>query len=729
MGVYIIAEGNWDFALNLLWQIFSVAIGIGLVIFVHELGHFLVAKACGVKCEKFYVGFDVPLRIGRIALPRRLCRFQWGETEYGVGIIPLGGYVKMLGQDDNPANAAKEAERIRMRDEAADEGEPSDEFELDPRSYPAKSVLQRMAIISAGVIMNLIFAVIFAAIAFRMGVPYDTTEISVTNVGYAPWQLDLQPGDKIIQIGRKGSPDEHLRFDWDLRQEVAKRGIGKKVEKIEMLIRRHETGKEEWVSIMPSERLKQLDEDMMPFVTIGVMATGSTTLSAEKPVFSYMPAGKAGFEPGDRIVGVAGASIPAHTDAKHDPPIDPLDRPDWILKQQLAKNYDQPVEMLIERKENPEDEDSDAVITKSLIVDPSPMRLLGLEMKLGPVFSLKTGSPAAEAGIRVGDRLISIDGDGMGDPLTLEQRMLGKVGQEIEIVVQRGSGDNKKEVTINLTPIDSMPYELGQDAASMIGIESIGVALPIENTVAAVTPDSHASNQNIKPGDFIVSAKFVIPDDEGRKLQEEYGSLKALDEPIKFDKIPNWNYMNSLMQFMVPSTQVELELRRDGKTRTVTVEPFASEEFYFMARGFRLVNFQRVRTAESWGEAWGLGYRTTKQKLYEVVFMLGKLVTGQWSPKHLGGPIAIATIAGHEASASISRLLLFLTFLSANLAIINFLPIPALDGGHMMFLIAEGVTGRPVDERVQGTLTMIGLAGLLLLMVFVFANDIGRIFN
>ena len=71
-----------------------------MVIFVHELGHFAVAKWCGVKCEKFYLGFDI--------YGLKLAKFQWGETEYGIGILPLGGYVKMLGQDDNPVAAAEE---------------------------------------------------------------------------------------------------------------------------------------------------------------------------------------------------------------------------------------------------------------------------------------------------------------------------------------------------------------------------------------------------------------------------------------------------------------------------------------------------------------------------------------------------------------------------------------------------------------------------------------------
>ena len=103
---------DMSYALSLGKTIFLVAAGLGFVIFVHELGHFLAAKACGVKCEKFYIGFDIPMPLG---LPSSLCRFQWGETEYGIGILPLGGYVKMLGQDDNPAAQAKENERIKVR--------------------------------------------------------------------------------------------------------------------------------------------------------------------------------------------------------------------------------------------------------------------------------------------------------------------------------------------------------------------------------------------------------------------------------------------------------------------------------------------------------------------------------------------------------------------------------------------------------------------------------------
>ena len=91
--------------------ILMVAIGLGFVIFVHELGHFLVAKLCGVKCEKFYLGFDIA--------GLKLCKFRWGETEYGIGILPLGGYVKMLGQEDNPAKLREEMERAKAEGRGA----------------------------------------------------------------------------------------------------------------------------------------------------------------------------------------------------------------------------------------------------------------------------------------------------------------------------------------------------------------------------------------------------------------------------------------------------------------------------------------------------------------------------------------------------------------------------------------------------------------------------------
>src|SRR4029078_6114271 len=105
LGMHLMAPIDLGGILAMVAIILKVAIGLGAVIFVHELGHFLVAKACGVKCEKFIIGFD----IGGYKNSRR-----WGENEYGIGILPLGGYVKMLGQDDDPAHIAEQMKKSQV---------------------------------------------------------------------------------------------------------------------------------------------------------------------------------------------------------------------------------------------------------------------------------------------------------------------------------------------------------------------------------------------------------------------------------------------------------------------------------------------------------------------------------------------------------------------------------------------------------------------------------------
>ena len=104
-----------------------------------------------------------------------------------------------------------------------------------------------------------------------------------------------------------------------------------------------------------------------------------------------------------------------------------------------------------------------------------------------------------------------------------------------------------------------------------------------------------------------------------------------------------------------------------------------------------------------------------------------KLSTNQVSPRGLAGPWTIILMALHAADQGTARLLLFLTLFSANLAVLNFLPIPLLDGGLMMFLIYEGIRGKPANERVQVVLTYIGLIFILALMVWVFGLDFGLI--
>src|SRR3954452_18359690 len=201
MSIAFIASLDWSTIWWWVSVILKVSIGLGAVIFVHELGHFLVAKACGVKVEKFMIGFD----IGGYKLS-----WRHGETVYGIGILPLGGYVKMLGQDDDPAHIKEQMEKSQVDVDSANakaiKGPDGETYYVDRRSYLAKSVPQRMAIISAGVIMNIIFAFIFAVVAYGMGVPYVPSVISETIPGSPAWQAQLKPGDEIVKIADEENP-------------------------------------------------------------------------------------------------------------------------------------------------------------------------------------------------------------------------------------------------------------------------------------------------------------------------------------------------------------------------------------------------------------------------------------------------------------------------------------------------------------------------------------------
>jgi regulator of sigma E protease len=673
---------------------------------------------------------DVPIRIGPLRLPRTLGKFQWGETEYGIGIIPLGGYVKMLGQDDNPANAQKEAERIRVRKTAGQEADSftadapdttgSEQYELDPRSFPAKSVPQRMAIISAGVIMNLIFAVIFGAIAYGVGVKYLPSEISGTTPGSPAWVEDVPTGATIVQLGQSGEENQHLRFDWDLRQYVAYAGMNDDPQPIKMRLQKPD-GQDLWVSLPPDMRMVRLGEE--DFATIGVRSTGSTTLSKSMPALPGSAAEQATppFEPGDKIIGLDGRLFDTSRANEKG------DLPAYELEAALARNLDQPLTFDVQRADKSSGAES-LTQTLTITVPPNPMKCLGVEPRMGPIEAVRKGSPAEEAGFQVGDVITRVQGAEVGDPMVLPQRFRPWIGQEVRISVRRPQGEQHEEVELVVRPEDRFQFVPATTPGGLVGIEPIGVAYSVENTLVGVQPDSPAAQAGMQAGDQLLEVRFVPSTDDAKKLAKELFG-RTLERAIEFGPTKkNWPYVFWLLQNMPAGIDVELKYTRGEQEMTAQLQPVKSSQWFWEDRGIQTSALYRIHTAASWSEAWHLGFRETKESLFRVFDVLGKLVTFQLSPKNLGGPLMIAAVAGSEASQGIPRLLIFLTFLSANLAILNFLPIPALDGGHIVFLAAEAVTGKPVDERLQGTLTLIGVAALLGLMLFVFANDIGRLF-
>jgi regulator of sigma E protease len=125
-------------------------------------------------------------------------------------------------------------------------------------------------------------------------------------------------------------------------------------------------------------------------------------------------------------------------------------------------------------------------------------------------------------------------------------------------------------------------------------------------------------------------------------------------------------------------------------------------------------------------QALGESLKQTYTIVELMVVIIGKLITGDISADTIGGPIMIAKMAGDQAKAGISNLIFFIALISVNLAIINLVPIPILDGGHLLFFFIELIKGRPVNLKIREIAQQIGLFIILLLVVLVFYNDIFR---
>ena len=185
--------------------------------------------------------------------------------------------------------------------------------------------------------------------------------------------------------------------------------------------------------------------------------------------------------------------------------------------------------------------------------------------------------------------------------------------------------------------------------------------------------------------------------------------------------------MLELLPFIDPQTQAQFQIRDGKNSRTVELQSVewlddSGKPFHISQCGLAFQQQTTLRTANTFAEAIQLGAQETRDNLMMVFRFLGKIgrqvpVTG------VAGPIEIFRQAGNAAKQGIPELLLFLTMLSANLAVLNFLPIPLLDGGHMVFLLYEGIRGKPASEKVIIAFTYAGLVFLLSLMMFVLALD------
>lgn len=663
----------------------SVVLGLGLVIFFHELGHFAVAKWCNVHVERFSIG------IGPILWSR-----QKGETEYALSALPFGGYVKMLGQDDMDANQMT-----------------STEIAENPRAYSAKTVPQRMAIISAGVIMNVVTGFLFFIICYRIGVEEPSPIVGSVVPGFPAWNAGIRAGDRITAI----NGNEVRGFGDIFNSTVLSTG--------DIRVQgEHEDGTPFDYTMTPERGAVGR--------SVGISPSLTTQLSPSIPdagliAMRGLPAEKASapFQPGDRLLSVQSQPVQSFSQ----------------LQRLTARLAGEPLTYVVERTAPAAEGSAEPPSTSQveIVVPPAEVKSIGLWMAMGPIKAIRNGSIAAAAGLKVGDRITAVDGLVIGtdyDALQLPNYFAEKAGQEVTISVDRQTpATGTEQLSIKVTPDDTPGWtENPAYQTSPLSIPAIGAAFQVYPRIARVVPGSEADRAGVFRKDQKITMialehpdpENIVPDAFGAAKTPETLTLSTLEkrQPGTAEDI-NWAYAFVAIQ-QAPNRHVRLYIE-DGETTSAHLlqEREATPGWYTWIRGINgwesAVEKQQARTM---GDAFALGLWKTRNTGISIYMTLRSLIRRDLPVDSLSGPLGIVNIGYRVAEKGMTDLLMFLGFLSINLAVINFLPIPVLDGGHMVFLLWEGISRRKPNAKVIGWAHALGILFIISLFVFVMYLDI-----
>jgi regulator of sigma E protease len=813
-----------------IFTLVKTAFGLGFLIFIHELGHFLTAKWCDVHVQTFSIGFGP-------AIPG--CSFRYGETLYKIALLPLGGYVSMVG-----------------------EGPEADEDENYPRSFKNKTVAQRMLIISAGVIMNILFGlVVFVGVYLFNGEERPPAIVWRTEAGSRAWEKGVRAGWMIEEIdGRKTS-----WFD-DMKVAVA---LSRANSDLIFQFRDRENQSHE-VSIEP----RSSENDPMP--VIGVVTAIELNLPRkpvkrgpdDAPAFKGSPAAAARafrLEPGDKVVAcskkdgdkvsiepvkpekgetalsvvcdrmmalvgqpmtirverdgktkdveaetgfdfgdwIIGTTDPAHpeepfrtTELRRDnrpfpenvKPAPPWRRDPFEFRQRMSALAGKPavIQVLREGEKEPQAE------PVNILVPPAFRFRLGARMKMGKVAAVREVSPAKTAGVLKGDTIDKVvvqyaDGPKESlsneemDPTRLPEALIRRVATKEPLPADgKTPGESKWRIFLTVLRLENhnqmVPVELPpmtwdpdwpvdgeepQGESAPVSIAQLGVAYWVESTVRQVEPGSPVAKAAVKAvpetGAFDWLWRWLgfaskppaddTPIPDGLQENDEVREIRFLERPKKpgteeswsrwvriaskrknTEVFDQWGHYEWAIQLPGDAPTLGLKIKRNSKEFEIpSVTAVADRSSPMTERGLLLQTDRRRVQARSVLEAMQMGIGRTFSDVQRVYSNLTSLLNGRVSPKLLGGPIAIATQTFSVADYDSTALILWLGMISINLAVVNFLPIPLLDGGHMVLLVYEGLRGKPPPEMVRTIAFFTGLACILMLMVFVFYNDIRKL--
>ncbi len=608
-----------------LFNVLQVVLGIGLVIFVHEAGHFLAARWCGARVEVFSLGFGP-----------RLFGWKRGDTLFQIALVPLGGYVKVAGEYSDGLRGTPE-----------------------PGTLATLSVPQRFLYFSGGVIMNVVFALVALPLVMLAGLPALQPLIGAPTPGMPAWEAGLPAGTTILEVNDTKIVDfEHLVTA------VALNGS----DDARLLVERPNATPES-ITLTPS-----FDENL-GFYRLGLPAGLSP--DQRLVVDPLGPAAAAGVTDEDRLVAVVGQPEALRVD------------------EQLRRAFSERGAVVLQ-VEGPDGAAREVQVEPRM--DTLEFKRIGIGALSSNVDATRSTGPAASLvkalGIEAGDRIVSVAGGPVwGQGSIRDQLLTVEVGAPLALTVRRNGELLSLEATATVAPV------------LLLGDLALAV---VENTSRVIVSEgSPAESAGVLAGDQVISVNGQATDSWPvmlETIQREVAAGRSLQLEVWRDA-----------EIGAPMSELTIEL----EAAPVTLPNY----------GVQLGAARTILKADGLGEALSDGFGATKRFLVDVWLQLKKMLfSDEISTRNLGGIISISVISFDTASQGLPKLFFFLAILSINLAILNLLPIPILDGGHLLFLLIEGIKGSPVSERTFGYSQVVGMVMIMSLMVYVTYQDIVRWF-
>jgi len=545
--------------------VFYFILLIGPLVFFHELGHFLFAKLFGVKVLRFSLGFGP-------AIPG--LRKKWGETEYQVATFPLGGYVKMLGED--PTETVAEEDRRR--------------------SFGGVALWKRYIIVVAGPAFNLILPVIIFFFA--------------------------------------------------------------------------------WLSI-----------DKTAPASVGTVLQGT-------------PAHAAGLKPGDRILEVNGEKTPY-----------------WRGAVEIIETRpDQATRFVILRKGQ----------RKTLTITPAlhkKMTLLRVVKRIGrigitlqytraQVGVIDRKSPAWRAGLRTGDIVTTVGGKPVASWHELDLALHKAAGKPLRLTLLRRAPPPLIFMDLREVSPTSLTVRPTEQQARTEGSKAYGIE-PASMFVDRVEPDTPAAKAGLKRGDQVVSL-------DRKRVKSWLHLIEKLRTSPKKKHLLSWRSPLGHVgaaEILLKEVEKKDEFKQERKTyvfgaynRVDTWEP-ADVKVPLGAR-FRYALVQAPKRTWDFCEI--------------MVVAVAQLLRGKIPSNTIGGPIMLGYVANKAAGQGWETFIFIMALISINLALINLLPIPILDGGHILIFTVEAIRRKPISLSTRAAMTTVGLLLIVLLMALAFFNDCNR---